>query len=343
MIQLRRLLSVVVLKEIEGQKLKIGGAKDLNVGNYIVLFTKKDKYKDGKKFKILSIEGDVITLDEEIEDIIEIKPSWRLAKDDVGPKDIFRLQKGSAEDRKIVATYCIQDCALCNKLINKLSIVSNNIGMANVCFVPLSYIFLRGQGVKIFSLVAKFCKDKSFLIPVLKKPKSEEEKEELKEKKRKFGMDFGDDDSDEEEDEGGYEGAIVLKPQPGIYLDKYVTVLDYSSLYPSSMISENLSHDTYIMEDKYDNLEGYEYKDITHDVYEWIDPKIKSKGKKKVGQKTCRFVQFQMEERELSLRFFRNFLKLENLQERKFFILQLNMLKMGKKKNFQGCMKKKGI
>ena len=33
------------------------------------------------------------------------------------------------------------------------------------------------------------------------------------------------------------------------------------------MISENLSHDTYVMEDKYDNLEGYEYKDITHDVY----------------------------------------------------------------------------
>ena len=77
------------IKEINGQKLKIGGAKDLNVGNYVVLFTKKDKYKDGKKFKILSIEGDEITLDEEIEDIIDTKPSWRLAKDDVGPKDIF--------------------------------------------------------------------------------------------------------------------------------------------------------------------------------------------------------------------------------------------------------------
>ena len=87
---------------------------------------------------------------------------------------------------------------------------------------------------------AKFCKDKGFLIPVLKKPKTDEEKEKLK-----YGMDFGDDSDEEEEDEGGYEGAIVLKPHPGIYLDKYVTVLDYSSLYPSSMISENLSHDTY--------------------------------------------------------------------------------------------------
>ena len=86
-------------------------------------------------------------------EILLKNPSWRLAKDDIGPKDIFRLQKQDAEGRRIVAKYCIQDCALCNKLINKLSIISNNIGMANVCIVPLSYIFLRGQGVKIFSLV----------------------------------------------------------------------------------------------------------------------------------------------------------------------------------------------
>ena len=69
--------------------------------------------------------------------------------------DIFRLQKQDAEGRKIVAQYCIQDCVLCNKLVNKLSILSNNIGMANVCSVPLTYIFLRGQGIKILSLVSK--------------------------------------------------------------------------------------------------------------------------------------------------------------------------------------------
>ena len=101
-----------------------------------------------------------------------------------------------------------------------------------------------------------------------------------------------DSDSEEEEDNGGYEGAIVLPPNPGIYLESPITVLDYSSLYPSSMISENLSHDTYVMDPKYDNLPGVVYKDKTYDVYEWIDPKIKSKGKRKVGQKTCRFVQF---------------------------------------------------
>lgn len=278
--------------KIKDNKLEITGENDLQVNNYITISTKNDKYKEGKKFQITSLQGNTVKLDESIEDIIQDqKPSWRLAKDDIGPKDIFRLQKQDAEGRKIVAQYCLQDCALCNKLVTKLSILSNNIGMANVCSVPLTYIFLRGQGIKILSLVSKECREFNFLLPLLKKPKTEEQKEQdaLMKKRRRYTPDS---DSEDDEDTGGYEGAIVLPPNPGIYLESPITVLDYSSLYPSSMISENLSHDTYVMDPKYDNLPGVEYKDKTYDVYEWIDPKIKSKGKKKVGQKTCRFVQF---------------------------------------------------
>jgi len=35
-----------------------------------------------------------------------------------------------------------------------------------------------------------------------------------------------------------YEGAIVLEPKCGLYLDVPVACVDYSSLYPSSIISE---------------------------------------------------------------------------------------------------------
>ena len=42
----------------------------------------------------------------------------------------------------------------------------------------------------------------------------------------------------------GYEGAIVLPPKVGLYRDNPVAVNDYSSLYPSCMISENISRDT---------------------------------------------------------------------------------------------------
>ena len=32
----------------------------------------------------------------------------------------------------------------------KLEVIANNIGMGNVCLVPFSYLFMRGQGIKIF-------------------------------------------------------------------------------------------------------------------------------------------------------------------------------------------------
>jgi DNA polymerase elongation subunit (family B) len=190
-------------------------------------------------------------------------------KNDVSPNDIFRLQKGTSADRKVIADYCVQDCALCNHLMMKLEIIANNIGMANVCSVPFSYIFMRGQGIKIFSLVAKQCKEDDFVIPTLNKGK------------------VGEVDENEPEDEEGYEGAIVLEPKTGIYTEDPVSVLDYASLYPSSMISENLSHDCLVERDgKYDNLPGVEYLDVSYDIYEKVNEK-----KTKIGERISRFVQ----------------------------------------------------
>ena len=272
-------------------------------------------------------------------------------KHDVSPQDIFRLQKGDADDRKRVAEYCIQDCEICNHLVIKLEIIANNMGMSNVCIVPMDYIFMRGQGIKIFSLILNECYQQKMLIPVVKKEfcvrkeditviaaLAEESAADIEEnmknivKKSKddtrldnFGYfaisaaimsmavpkvpmeticakcyqyanhgdirkikailnenmvecaecNTGDDDS--------YEGAIVLNPEQGIYIQDPVSVLDYASLYPSSMISENLSHDMIVMDEKYNNLPGVDYLDITYDIY--------GEGKVKVGERICRFVQ----------------------------------------------------
>ena len=174
-------------------------------------------------------------------------------KHDVSPQDIFRLQRGSAADRRIIADYCVQDCALCNLLIIKLEIFANNVGMSNVCLVPLHFIFMRGQGIKIFSLVMKECKDDGFLIPVV----------------RPNNRDIVQEDS--------FEGALVLEPKTGIYIDEPVSILDYASLYPSSMISENLSHDSIVLDPLYDNLPGVEYLNVTYDVSQ--------------DSRVCRFVQ----------------------------------------------------
>lgn len=207
-------------------------------------------------------------------------------KNDVSPNDIFKLQRGGAADHKVIAEYCLQDCALCNYLMVKLEILANNMGMSNVCIVPLSFIFMRGQGVKIFSLVLKQCKDEGFVIPVIKPNVTR--------------------NSDEETGvvEDGYEGAIVLEPKAGIYLESPITVLDYASLYPSSMISENLSHDCAVIHPQYDNLPGIEYLDISYDLYEGVGDK-----KHKVGEKTCRFAQLPNGEKGIIPRILMKLLK----------------------------------
>ena len=191
------------------------------------------------KYRILEKEGHELRIDNEDKNEIDLNSKWGLIKDDVSPNEIFQCQRGSDADRAKIAKYCLQDCSLCNYLIMKLEVIANNLGMSNVCLVPLSYIFLRGQGIKIFSLVSKQCLDDGFMVPVVRK---------------------ADDDFDE-----SYEGAIVLTPDIGIYSDP-ISVLDFASLYPSSMISENISHDSIVLDDKYDNLPGVEYNDIQYEV-----------------------------------------------------------------------------
>jgi DNA polymerase delta subunit 1 len=188
-------------------------------------------------------------------------------KNDLKPQEIFDKFKGNSEDRCVIAKYCIQDCCLVNRLIHKLKILENNIGMGNVCLVPLNFLFRRGQGIKIFSLIAKECMEREYLIPTIKSYR----------------------ENVEEMDDSGYEGAVVLEPKEGIYLNEPIVVFDYGSLYPSSMISCNLSHDCYLMDEKYRVEDpNIEYKTISYDLYEGVGDK-----KKKTGEKDCVFVQYK--------------------------------------------------
>ena len=96
--------------------------KGLNNGNFVIFIEKEgyleDKYLEGKKFEIIDIIGKQLVIKQKIKLKLDThKCSWCLGKDDVSPKDIFRLQKGSDDDRKIVAVYCIQDCKLCLDII----------------------------------------------------------------------------------------------------------------------------------------------------------------------------------------------------------------------------------
>jgi DNA polymerase elongation subunit (family B) len=208
----------------------------LHVGDYIHIeitsFT-SDYYAEGKKFEVLCIEcrenGEKIIriagLHPDLQGKKNIK--WGMAKDDVSPQDIFRLANGSSADRARVAKYCIQDCNLVHHLMNKVDVLTGYVEMSSICSVPISFLVFRGQGIKLTSYVAKKCREKDTLMPDLEKSGAND----------------------------GYEGAIVLPPKCSMYMDNPVACVDYASLYPSSMISQNFSHDSKVWTKEYD-LEG---------------------------------------------------------------------------------------
>jgi|TARA_B110000285_G_scaffold11085_2_gene11036 DNA polymerase elongation subunit (family B) len=246
-----------------------------------------DYYKDGQKFKVSNVDKDDGTFEIEGTETPDMTKhvKWGLAKDDVTPQDIFRMTNEGPDERAIIAKYCIQDCNLVHHLMNKIDVITGYTEMSKICSVPINFLVMRGQGIKLTSYIAKKCREKKTLMPVLEKPMFDD----------------------------GYEGAIVLEPKCNLYLDNPVACVDYSSLYPSSMISENLSHDSkvwtkeydlygnQIMETgekdcsgnfMYDNLPGYEYVNVEYDTFKWI-PNARGKVEKThSGTKVCRFAQF---------------------------------------------------
>ena len=247
-----------------------------------------DYYADGAKFKVFQVNklDGTFCIRGHITPEKNKKIRWCLAKDDVTPKDIFRLTNGTADDRAIVAKYCLQDCNLVHYLFNKVDVLTGLIEMANICSVPMNFLVLRGQGIKLTSYIAKKCREKKTLMPTIEKGSFDD----------------------------GYEGAFVLEPKKNIYLDdKPVPCNDFASLYPSSIISENLSHDTKVLTKeydlsgnlvsetgeknadgtfKYDNLPGYTYVDISTDTFRYIRKNAAAAPKKVVtGKKVCRFIQ----------------------------------------------------
>ena len=164
----------------DAHKMKVTNLKEIDIGNYVVInmATTGQQLYDGDKIRVLDVdrESETITLERPVPtNSLKNLPQWGLAKDDVSAKDIFRMQKGTDDDRMTIAKYCIQDCALLIRLLKKLEVITNNVGMSNVCLIPFSYIFLRGQGIKIFSLVVKECSLAGYVLPTLEKVETDEE------------------------------------------------------------------------------------------------------------------------------------------------------------------------
>ena len=203
--------------------------RGLCVGNFArfdLVGNTTDPYREGEKFKVTAIKGNTFTVDAPDDLFADLTAAqrksleWTFSKDDVEPHELFRLHReGGSAGRARIARYCIQDCDLVLTLMAKLDTIVNARGMADVCKVPMQFVLMRGQGIKIFSAVVYYASQRNQIIQV----------------QHAIG-----------DDEAGYEGAVVISPKIGMYLDQPISVLDFNSLYPTNMIAYNISPDTLV-------------------------------------------------------------------------------------------------
>lgn len=280
--------------------LKTKQTGDVVPGRFVVLLDETGEAITDK-MKVVSLEpGKSVTVDssEELDEDMSDAVKWAVVKDDCPPQEIFRLHReGGAAGRAYVAQYCIQDCDLVYELYKKLDVFNNAMSMANVCSVPVSYIFTRGQGIKIESLIYKECNARGIVVEVLETPS-------------RNVKDAGSVEEDDAVQEDSYEGAIVLDPIPGFYSQSPIGVCDFASLYPSTIISEDISHDSLVWVKDFDLKgklvampfgsvaheqnapPGTRFTDIDFDIWRADPNDTRATPEKiKVGTRVCRYAQ----------------------------------------------------
>jgi DNA polymerase elongation subunit (family B) len=269
--------------------------RGLFAGNYVrfdIVGNTINPYAEGKKFKVKEVfpkkfiveldDGNYLNTFDDISKDDMKKLEWSFSKDDVSAQDMFELHKKGATERSKIAKYCIQDCDLVLTLMAKLDTLVNARGMADVCRVPIDFIFLRGQGIKIYSAVAYNASKRGQVI---------------------MAQESIDGDM-------SYEGAVVLPPKIGMYLEDPIPVLDFNSLYPSNMIAFNISPDslvyvkTFNMDGRkihHEGTDGAELEKLKESyTIDEISFDVKN-DEEVIGRKTCGYAQPTSDPRSIGL------------------------------------------
>ena len=152
-------------------------------------------------------------------------------KDPLTPKGIFKcyrigIKKNNGKFSRlakkamgIVGKYCVQDSVLVAKLFENLQTWVDLSEMAKVCNVPIFYLYTKGQQIKVYSQLYKYCMHHNFVV-------------------EKDGYTAKENDH--------YVGATVFVPKPGVY--KMVLPFDFASLYPTTMIAYNFDYSTLVLD-----------------------------------------------------------------------------------------------
>jgi DNA polymerase delta subunit 1 len=159
-----------------------------------------------------------------------------VSKIDLKPWEMFeKFKETDPQGRTDIATYCVRDCELPIQLVDKMNMLNGLIEFSKVTSVPIEWLLLRGQQIRVYSLIAKAARDRDFVIP---------------------------DMHGAENDGLGFTGAVVLDPLSGGYTQDIICAMDFASLYPSIMMAHRMCGSTLVTDPAYDHIDGIEYYEV---------------------------------------------------------------------------------
>jgi len=215
-----------------------------------------EQYKLVYEYLKRSISSDVTKIDLPYKTMF--KYYHEASKNPNDPKNIEKMW--------FIAKYCMQDCTLLHKLVDKCFIVVSSISTANINRYPFGLIFYKGTGPLIYSAITERTQARNYLCPEVEN----ENFETYLERDNELAMVWeAIKDNKQKADAfkkkimkaNSVAGAQVFSPSFGEY--ENIATLDVKSEYPSIMQAFNISHDTIVLDvQKYGNLPGVKYTDV---------------------------------------------------------------------------------
>jgi DNA polymerase elongation subunit (family B) len=186
-----------------------------------VLGIVKQNYKlSNYKLKTVA-EMFLSSADGELKDPLTVQDIFKCYEIGVLSADSTSSQRDCALDS--IGRYCIQDSFLVAKIFTKLNVFEGMCESAAIFNVPAIFLYTRGQQIKVFAQVLRYCLANNIVV-------DRDETYAAKENDR-------------------YMGAYVKAPVPGIY--NQAVSFDFQALYPSVLIAYNIDFTTIIPDDVY--------------------------------------------------------------------------------------------
>lgn len=208
----------------------------------------------------------------------------REQKEDVSYTAMHSLQNGTKDTRRRIASYCLHDTLLPLRLFDKLNILINYSELSRATHVPIGFFSTRGSAIKVLSQIYAEAGPSGFLVP----------------------------DMDPGSGTDGFEGAFVMEPLRGFYSEP-IAVLDFSSLYPSIIISKNMCYTTLLSRSQASTVESVRSPTgdsfCTASVREGLLPRIlrnllsaRAETKRQLADATDPFIRRSLDGRQLALK-----------------------------------------